>query len=431
MNRIELEDMLYQLLPLKAQVVESRINEARTEERIVRLRQVMMESPRRTDELGACCYVAGEIDSACAAIDRRFQAGIFYGMAASLEGQLAGQAALDAATIMYMKYDRPFETWLAACLARIADNFEVGAGHTALLASRLRKRSDFYARSRELTFSVRRDYPFSLSMETKGLAEVTLPPLASLKLPELRELHAYFADDGVPSGLTAEDRRKLAVYVCWGEFILAGFEAGLSSALDRAALLSLHEPVLREFRTAYELMDCSTSPQPEEDLSPYEKVGEAPPEVRSSDETCYPPERTSRRIVWQGPPRRLHFEYAYRIEPQYTVDWDGESGLLVFSSSVHGVASAKLVVGEEMWREFWKFLQQAKVWEWQDNYELTCEDGYHWSFELEQGAMTINSQGSNANPGHETAKGPFRLLLRALENLSRYAVPMTYDRPDH
>ena len=132
-----------------------------------------------------------------------------------------------------------------------------------------------------------------------------------------------------------------------------------------------------------------------------------------------------------GPPRRLRFEYTYRIEPQYTLEWDAQSGLLVFSSSVHGVASAQLVVGEDKWHEFWKLLQLAKVWEWQDNYELAFEDGYQWSLELEQGALTINSEGFNANPGDETARAPFRLLLRALETLSRYAVPMTHDLPDH
>ena len=104
---------------------------------------------------------------------------------------------------------------------------------------------------------------------------------------------------------------------------------------------------------------------------------------------------------------------------------------LAFSSSVHGVASAQLVVGEDKWHEFWKLLQLAKVWEWQDNYELAFEDGYQWSLELEQGALKINSKGSNANPGDETARAPFRLLLRALETLSRYAVPMTRDLPDH
>ena len=433
MDRAELEDKLCLLLPTKAEIFESRLEEEETKRALGRLRAAMMAGSRRPDELAACCYVAGEICSACSSTDHRHLAGVFYAMAVSFHGQAASVAALNAAAIMYLKYDRPFETWLAAGLASLAEATEMEEDKAVMLGASLRKRRDFYGRSRELTFGERRCYQLKLSFETKSLAELSLPPLSEVTLPELREFYAFFKDDGVPSTLTAEDRARLAIYIFWGEFHLVGFEVGLASALERMNELALVEESLLEFRSAYELMDRSESPVPDAEDEPFGSDGPEEEVIGGGPiiDPCFPPERPVRPTAWQGPPRRLRFEYTYRIEPQYTLEWDAQSGLLAFSSSVHGVASAQLVVGEDKWHEFWKLLQQAKVWEWQDNYELAFEDGYQWSLELEQGALTLNSQGSNANPGDETAKAPFRLLLRALETLSRYAVPMTHDLPDH
>jgi hypothetical protein len=393
----------------------------------------MMAGSRRPDELAACCYVAGEICSACSSTDYRHLAGVFYAMAATFHGQAASVAALNAAAIMYLKYDCPFETWLAAGLASLAEAAEMEEDKAVMLGASLRKRRDFYGRSRDLTFGERRCYQLKLSFETKSLAELSLPPLSEITLPELRQYYAFFKDDGVPSTLTAEDRARLAVYIFWGEFHLIGFEVGLASALERKGELALAEEPLLEFRSAYELMDWSESPAPDEEDAPI--LADGPDEDGVTEgpivDYTFPPERPLRPPVWIGPPQRLRFEYTYRIEPQYSLEWDVQSGLLAFSSSVHGVASAQLIVDPEKWGEFWKLIKQARPWEWQASYEMPFEDGYQWTLELAQGAMTISAEGSNSNPGDETARAPFSQLLKAVEVLTRYAVPMVRARDDH
>ena len=395
-----------------------------------------MIGARRPDELAACCYVAGEICSACNSREYRPLAGIFYAMASSIEGKAAAFAALHAAAIMHLKYASEFETSMAASLDRLArmkvESRAPSAGPPDLLAGLLRKRAASYGFACVRTLTERgsfRDKPWDADAK---LATLSLPVLTKLTLSQLRGLYTHLHEDGLSAELSAEERQKLAVYICWGEFLLGGFEIGVAAALAHAERLNIDAETLTEFRAAFELVDRSVPRVSEEDeeIALVSDTDEATAKAPVA-EPCRAPQQLVPATAWQGPPRRLRFEYTYRIEPQYTLEWDASSGLLAFSSSVHGVASAQLVVGEEMWREFWKLLQQAKVWEWQDNYELAFEDGYQWSLELEQGALTLNSQGSNANPGNETAKAPFRLLLRALETLSRYAVPMSHDLPDH
>ena len=436
MDRADLEKELERLLPTSRETIESRLEPEEADVAFSRLRRAMMIGARRPDEFAACCYVAGEICSACKSRDYRLLAGIFYAMAASIEGKAAAFAALHAAAVMQLKYASEFETSMAAGLDRLArmkvESRVPSEGPPDLLAGLFRKRAASYGFACVRTFTERGSFRNKPWDADARLATLSLPVMPKLTLPQLRDLYTHLHEDGLSAELSAEERQKLAVYICWGEFLLGGFEIGVAAALVHAERLNIDAETLTEFRAAFELVDRSVPRVGEEDeeIALVSDTDEAMAEDPVA-EPCHAPQQTAPSTAWQGPPRRLRFEYTYRIEPQYTLEWDAASGLLTFSSSVHGVASAQLVVGAEMWREFWKLLQQAKVWEWQDNYELAFEDGYQWSLELEQGALTLNSQGSNANPGDETAKAPFRLLLRALETLSRYAVPMTHDLPDH
>lgn len=436
MDRADLEKELERLLPTSRETIESRLEPEEADVAFSRLRRAMMIGARRPDEFAACCYVAGEICSACKSRDHRLLAGIFYAMAASIEGKAAAFAALHAAAIMHLKYASQFETSMAAGLDRLArmkvESRAPSDGPSDLMAGLFRKRADAHSLTCARTFVERglgRDKPWDADAK---LATLALPALPKMTLAQLRELYAYLQEDGLSDELTPEERQKLAVYICWGEFLLGGFEVGVAAALAHAERLNIDAETLTEFRASFELVD-RTIPRVAEEDEEIALVSDTDAAMAEDPvaEPCHAPPQTAPSTAWQGPPRRLRFEYTYRIEPQYTLEWEAGSGLLTFSSSVHGVASAQLVVGEDKWREFWKLLQQAKVWEWQDNYELHFEDGYQWSLELEQGALTLNSRGTNANPGDATPKAPFRLLLRALEALSRYAVPATYDLPDH
>ena len=436
MDRADLEKELERLLPTSRETIESRLEPEEADVAFSRLRRAMMIGARRPDEFAACCYVAGEICSACNSRDYRHTAAIFYGMAATFEGKAVAFAALHAAAVMNLKYASKFETWMAASLDYLArpkvESCGPAEGPPDLLAGLFRKRAAAHSLTCARTF-VERGLGRDKTLDAVArLATLSLPALPKMTVSQLRDLYTHVHEDGLSAELSAEERQKLAVYICWGEFLLGGFEVGVAAALAHAERLNIDAETLTEFRASFELVDRSIPRVAEED----EEIAlvsdtDEPMAEDPVAEPCHAPQQPAPSTAWQGPPRRLRFEYIYRIEPQYTLEWEAASGLLTFSSSVHGVASAQLVVGEEMWRDFWKLLQQAKVWEWQDNYELAFEDGYQWSLELEQGGLTLNSQGSNANPGDETAKAPFRLLLRALETLSRYAVPMIHDLPDH
>jgi len=436
MDRADLENELERLVPTSRETIESRLEPEEADVAFSRLRRAMMTGARRPDEFAACCYVAGEICSACSAREYRPLASIFSAMAASIEGKVAAFAALHAAAILHLKYASEFESSMAAGMDRLArtkvEARDSSGGPPDLLAGLFRKRATSYGSACVRTFTERgsfRDKPWDADAR---LATLSLPVLPKMTVPQLRDLYAHFHEDGLSAELSAGERQKLAVYICWGEFLYGGFEVGVASALEQAEHLNIDVETLMEFRTTFELVDRSVPRMAEEDEQ-IDLVSDTEPAAAQTPaaEPCHAPQQPAPDTVWQGAPRRLRFEYTYHVEPQYTLEWDAASGLLAFSSSVHGVASAQLVVGEEMWRDFWKLLQQAKVWEWQDNYELAFEDGYQWSLELEQGALTLNSQGSNTNPGDATAKAPFRLLLRALEALSRYEVPMTFDRDEH
>jgi hypothetical protein len=436
MDRAYLEKELNRLLPTSRDTIESRLEPEAVDVAFSRLRRAMMTGASSPDEFAACCYVAGEICSACNAREYRLLAGIFYAMASTIEGKAAAFAALHAASVMHLKYASEFETSMAVSLDRLA-RMKVEAhgpeeGPPDLMADLFRKRAISYGFACVRTFAERGSFRDKSWDTDAKLANLSIPALAKLTLPQLRELYGQLHEDGLSVALSSEERQKLAVYICWGEFLLSGFEVGVAASLEHAELLNIDVETLAEFRAAFELMDRSTPRVVEEDeeIALISDLTEAIAQPSLSP-PCGMPSQPGASTAWQGPPRRLRFEYTYRIEPQYALEWDAQSGLMTFSSSVHGVASAQLVVSEDKWREFWKLLQQSKVWEWQDNYELAFEDGYQWSLELEQGALTINTQGSNANPGDGTAKAPFRLLLRALETLSRYAVPMTHDRDDH
>ena len=346
-------------------------------------------------------------------------------------------AAMHAASVMYLKYAKEFETWLAAGLvemAKNAENLQEQAKESEhLWASSLIKRGDYYAKSCDLTFEERRLPGQKLMAARFSLGDLSLPPLPQLTLAELQDLHTHFDEAGVPYNLTQEERVRLAVYVCWGQFYLAGYESGLAAALEHAERLNLEPALIKEFRVSFELMDRSEPPANYEEDEPIlsdeddeETIIEGPIVDR-----CRPPDRPIQPPVWMGPPLRLRFEYTYRIEPQYSLEWDTQSGLLAFSSSVHGVASARLIVDGEKWGEFWKLIRQARPWEWEANYEMPFEDGYQWTLELTQGAMSLSTHGSNSNPGDETARAPFSQLLKAMEVLTRYAVPMVRARDDH
>ena len=122
-------------------------------------------------------------------------------------------------------------------------------------------------------------------------------------------------------------------------------------------------------------------------------------------------------------PLKLRFTYGGWENPQ-TVEWC--DGILIsrdlFDSS-HSSAT-KVSPSNEDWRQFWRVVDNVKVWEWLPGYdnELVL-DGVQWSLKLERHGQKIASNGSNAFPGFAGPEFPdtcdFAKFLDAIQILAR------------
>lgn len=80
---------------------------------------------------------------------------------------------------------------------------------------------------------------------------------------------------------------------------------------------------------------------------------------------------------------------------------------------------------KEAWTNFWKSMDQVKVWEWKSRYDNPkVRDGLAWSLEIQRGDRKVVSGGSNGYPGSGNAKpggwGPTALFMeyqKAVEEL--------------
>jgi len=75
------------------------------------------------------------------------------------------------------------------------------------------------------------------------------------------------------------------------------------------------------------------------------------------------------------------------------------------------------------WERFWKALEIAGVWQWNERYEnLDVDDGTQWSLELKYQGRSINTSGSNAYPGCNepsySKKCAFGQFIKALQDLT-------------
>ena len=108
-------------------------------------------------------------------------------------------------------------------------------------------------------------------------------------------------------------------------------------------------------------------------------------------------------------PEKLKFYIGGHFGFSYSVEWDGEALLYTVwqSSERIGPTVRRIVTAEAAWRKFWKRMDAAKVWQWEECYQSYALDGTQWRVELRrsgQAGKTLISSGNNAYPAEEATQ---------------------------
>ena len=118
----------------------------------------------------------------------------------------------------------------------------------------------------------------------------------------------------------------------------------------------------------------------------------------------YTPEKFS---VWIG-------GYAGK---SYCVHWEDNS--LKYELQGHGfMPSASgpqiIIPSQRKWLWFWKKLDKARIWEWEENYNCTdIVGGTSWNVDIEYSGKILSSGGRNAYPDEDV----FGYFLKAVSSL--------------
>ena len=76
----------------------------------------------------------------------------------------------------------------------------------------------------------------------------------------------------------------------------------------------------------------------------------------------------------------------------------------------------KIIPTSEEWEDFWYYLDEIKIWDWYEDYRVTCRDSCveddEWEVDIVFGDMKVESHGANSYPP------TFRELLKAIEELT-------------
>ena len=82
----------------------------------------------------------------------------------------------------------------------------------------------------------------------------------------------------------------------------------------------------------------------------------------------------------------------------------------------HNQNEQKIIPSNEEWEDFWYYLDEIKIWDWYEDYRVTCRDSCveddEWEVDIVFGDMKVESHGANSYPP------TFRELLKAIEELT-------------
>lgn len=119
-------------------------------------------------------------------------------------------------------------------------------------------------------------------------------------------------------------------------------------------------------------------------------------------------------------PHPTEFSIRYQILPKdyfFNLEWDGDRLFLKEFSLESGIDQQKDIKPEiHDWNEFWSHVDEIRVWDWYDEYVVSCKDscveGDEWEVNLVYGDQNLEAHGANSYPP------TFREFLKATEELT-------------
>ncbi len=148
----------------------------------------------------------------------------------------------------------------------------------------------------------------------------------------------------------------------------------------------------------------------------------------------YPPRQPE--LSWLGPPpaiapeslnmstTQLQFSIGGYTGTCHEVEWkQGKLWYRRANGAYQWQADVAITPTEEQWTNFWRAMETAGVWSWQESYDnLTMLDGTQWSLKLKYRERRVRCEGSNAYPGsadhYYSPTGEFAHFLKALRTLT-------------
>jgi len=100
----------------------------------------------------------------------------------------------------------------------------------------------------------------------------------------------------------------------------------------------------------------------------------------------------------------------------FSLKWEDDALVIKQFSRNKNQKEQKIVPSNEEWDDFWYYLNEIEIWNWYEEYRVTCEDscvvGDEWDVDIIFGDMKVESHGANSYPP------TFREFIKAIEELT-------------
>lgn len=100
----------------------------------------------------------------------------------------------------------------------------------------------------------------------------------------------------------------------------------------------------------------------------------------------------------------------------FSLKWEDNVLVIKQLSKNKNQNEQKIIPSNEEWEDFWYYLDEIKIWNWYEEYRVTCLDscvqGDEWEVDIVFGDMKVESHGANSYPP------TFREFLKAIEELT-------------
>jgi len=100
----------------------------------------------------------------------------------------------------------------------------------------------------------------------------------------------------------------------------------------------------------------------------------------------------------------------------FSLKWEDKCLVIKQFSKHENQDEQKITPINEEWEDFWHYLDEIKIWDWYEEYRVTCADSCveddEWEVDIIFGDLKVESQGANSYPP------TFREFLKAIEELT-------------